>query len=355
MKRKTYLDIAKIMACLAVIIQHNVSFEILDKSLQNLNYFYYYICRFAVPVFVMSTGVLLLDDKKEISYSLILKKYIPRIFLPLVAIVYVIEITNAFILGTVSLKLLYQPFVHVVLNQVSVPYWYIYMIAGIYILLPYIRKIVNNCSKKEIEIFLLIFVFVRSIVPLFDQCLRNNILIGAVSAFQMSIFNGYIGYLILGHYIDKYLDNLSKRKYVICIIAHLVSTVIPIIIMMVLPNGFERVGDYFNDIFSLNIMVISVTFLLILKRIFNQKQIEHPIVYSVSKATFGIYILHVYVQQLFGIVGVVSLREYLKSGVLILSIANFLISFFIIKLVQNCKKNLKSFRIKKKIIKNNRM
>ena len=125
MKRKVYLDIAKIAACLAVIIQHNVSLGIEGKEIWFVQYFYYYICRFAVPVFVMCTGALMLDENKTVSYGVIIKKYIPRVFVPLIAIVYVIELTNAVTAGNISTQLLYVPLVHVIFNKVSV---YIYSI-----------------------------------------------------------------------------------------------------------------------------------------------------------------------------------------------------------------------------------
>ena len=70
MSRKYALDLLKIVACMAVIGQHNVSLDpSLPLKLWGENFFIYYLCRFAVPIFVMISGILLLDPKHPLSHK----------------------------------------------------------------------------------------------------------------------------------------------------------------------------------------------------------------------------------------------------------------------------------------------
>lgn len=90
----------KIPSCIAVIVQHSVSLDIENKCIWFEAYSYYYICRFAVPIFVMCTGILRLE--KEVTFNLIGKKYIPRIIFPFVGVVYLIELTNGILDKTIT-------------------------------------------------------------------------------------------------------------------------------------------------------------------------------------------------------------------------------------------------------------
>ncbi len=65
--RKTWLDILKIFACFCVLINHTVGF-ILEKDASSVvnNVFYiiqFSLCKVGVPLFVMTTGVLILNRK----------------------------------------------------------------------------------------------------------------------------------------------------------------------------------------------------------------------------------------------------------------------------------------------------
>lgn len=332
--RKIYLDVAKIMACMAVIMQHNVSLDVED-GLWFIRYFYYYICRFAVPVFVMATGILMLGSERNITYSNIIKKYLPRVVFPFIGIVYVIEFTDALNMGTLHMGLLYEPLLHVFLNRVSVPYWYIYMAAGIYLVLPYIKKMVRDCSKRELEYFLLMFFTVRSIAPFLDLVLRGEYIMNLVNALQMSIFNGYIGYLVLGYYIDTYMKNISGKRFKAYIIINITSIILPLVIVWFGQGSVFDFKNWFSDIFSPNIIIFSVTFLLILKEVFKKRN-DHDFtpVIKISQSTFGIYLLHVYMLQVFNLAGFIKSEEGAVWNIVLFSFVNFVICYIIVQILK---------------------
>lgn len=87
MKRIGYLDALRFIATLLVILIHTSSgwFESdLGQGEERFIYgFYKHLGVIAVPIFVMITGGLILDPKREVSYSIVFSKYVRRIALAL--------------------------------------------------------------------------------------------------------------------------------------------------------------------------------------------------------------------------------------------------------------------------------
>ncbi len=152
------------------------------------------LVRFAVPVFVMVTGALLLHREYEIGDFL--KKRLVRVVLPFLfwSLVYIWyswyneEITfGSDVWANIRLVL------HLLKYGSSYHLWYVYMLIGLYFFIPVIGKYVRNATEKE----LLYFLFVWFAVMLITQpyLSRYN------PAVDMHYFAGYAGYLVLGHYL----------------------------------------------------------------------------------------------------------------------------------------------------------
>ncbi len=187
------------IALLAVIVLHTASPLLMDYKKASpgdwlIADFYNALVRFAVPVFVMITGALLLHREYELTDFL--KKRFTRILWPFLfwSLVYIgyswyneeITFTND-VWANIRLilhQLKYGAFYHL---------WYVYMLLGLYLFIPIISKFVRNAAEKEVMYFLLVWF----VVMLFSQ--------PYLSRFQPQIdvryFSGYIGYLVLGHYL----------------------------------------------------------------------------------------------------------------------------------------------------------
>ena len=299
------LDILKIFACFAVILQHNADLSITEPNVWGVHFLFYYIGRFAVPIFVMASGVLLLDEHKSITIRSIFIKYIPRIIFPLITIVYVMEMTDMFLTKQYTWKILYRPIIHVGTNSVSIPYWYIYMLIGLYMILPFVRKIVHQSSKKELEYFLLLFFSVRAVVPFLDIVTRSTVWSKVVNSFMLNIFSGYMALLVLGYYLNRYA---KQYKTILLLIIDFAVVFLPLLYVFAFAEDKYNTGLFFADIFSANMLIHSILLFLIVKNICNglNEMCKEKIVW-ISGMTFGIYILHVYIMQMFNLIGI---KEY---------------------------------------------
>lgn len=156
--------------------------------------FYNGLSRFGVPVFVMITGALLLPREYELGDFL--KRRLGRIITPFIfwSLVYVAYAWyNEDIIFTADIWTDAKIVLHQLKFGAYYHLWYVYMLIGLYFVIPVLSKFVRNASEKEIVYFLIVWLVVMFLAQ--PYLVRFNPLV------DMHYFAGYIGYLVLGHYL----------------------------------------------------------------------------------------------------------------------------------------------------------
>ncbi|MBQ4066769.1 MAG: acyltransferase family protein, partial [Clostridia bacterium] len=162
-KRVLYFDALKILASFFIILIH-VTAEKYYAGPRDLSWYinwgYNAISRWAVPVFCMVTGALLLPRENKVST--VIKKYILHIGLLLFfwGMYYWIIPTRSF-----TLSGLWNAFVSLLSGNAYSHLWYLYMLIGFYIALPMLSIITVNATKRTIEYFLLVLLFAGFVLP----------------------------------------------------------------------------------------------------------------------------------------------------------------------------------------------
>ncbi len=87
-------------------------------------------------------------------------------------------------------------------NYSSYHFWYIYTLIGIYCILPVFNKWVNRASKSEKEVFIAIW--------LLTFVINNESLIGWKFTINLPYNTGYIGYLVLGNYLNEQVFDRNR-------------------------------------------------------------------------------------------------------------------------------------------------
>ena len=129
--------------------------------------FYRHVAECAVPVFVMITGTLLLNSDKDIPYKIIFNKYIWRIFMALIIFglpmnmleLYSQNIHQNFILVLAS------SFISLIKGKCWAHMWYLYMLIGLYLLLPLFKKFIYYSSIVDEFILLAVLFVMGFIIP----------------------------------------------------------------------------------------------------------------------------------------------------------------------------------------------
>lgn len=209
------LDVLRWMATIAVINYHvfNAIAHVTNFKITIYSHVWYDLLavplRWHVPIFLMISGALFLNPKKEISYKAVFSKYIKRILLALLLFCMVFSsIEYYFETKTVNFDCFLRSFNNVIIGNSWSHLWYLYMIIGIYLIVPPLKMFINAASTKDIYIFsTIIFLFV-CILP------SINSLFNYKTGFYIPISGVYILYFVLGYFCFYRIRYNMKVKYV---------------------------------------------------------------------------------------------------------------------------------------------
>lgn len=183
------------------------------------------LVRPCVPLFVMLTGVLSLPVKS--SMESFYQKRIPRVLFPFLiwSVLYYLTPWFTGLLGldnSIVIKLFSwaetdsQALSDGLANVVRIPYafsfiachmWYIYMLIGLYLYLPIFSAWVERATRRQKEIVLGLWAL-STFLPYFTEYI-SKYAFGTCEWNSFGLFYyfaGFNGYMLLGHYIQHYVN-----------------------------------------------------------------------------------------------------------------------------------------------------
>lgn len=285
------------------------------------------IGRTSVPLFVMLSGYFLLPMKD--STSVFIKKRFLRLLPPFL----IWSLVFAFypvLLGACSFIEAAKVAVLIPVQYESYHFWYIYMILGLYLLIPIISPWLNKCSKKELQFYLFLW-GVSTFSPYIHQKLPY--FLGEApwnETGSLYYFSGFIGYLMAGYYIKRY-GTFSKISSISMILVGYITTVISCFHYST-PN-FDLI-DMQLSIWLCNSNVALMTlglFSLFAGLQINNKGFKGNLVTDISLKSYGMYLF-------FPLTIFVSSRLFrnLPSALVsfsLIAICSFTISYFVVKIL----------------------
>ena len=165
-QKVAFVDNLRLISTIAVIVQHTSSVSYSSFCVDKTSFggwllsFIWVICRFAVPVFVMTTGYLLLQPSKSVDYTKVFNKYCLRIVIILLTIGMAYAwLEIIFAQKEISIIQFKESLINVLQGNLWDHMWYLYMLIGLYIVIPQIKAFVVNISLHELDVFIGISVF----------------------------------------------------------------------------------------------------------------------------------------------------------------------------------------------------
>lgn len=148
---------------------------------------------FAVPVFVMITGALLLNSSRTITIEKALKKYIWRMVVILFTVGWGFAMMELlFSTKSISLNLFLDSFYCVISGNTWKHMWYLYMLVGLYLIIPFLKLVVDNSSLKSMTCLIAILFLFSSLIPTLTHFLDFQI------GVDFPIKSSYVLFLLLG-------------------------------------------------------------------------------------------------------------------------------------------------------------
>lgn len=221
--------------------------------------------------------------------------------------------------------------------------WFVYMLLGVYLLMPLLSPWAEKVEKKELQIYLGICLFTTMIPLIRDWAAggATTVIYGPSGLPRQALFplwgeaswnaygtfyyfSGFIGYLLLGLYFRKFVGELSWKKTLgIAIPCYIAGFAISF-------GGFLRrvyetaegtfpVGElvekavwwettWCND--TIGVVLMAIAWILVFKKIKVEGRFYKNVLLPVSKSSYGIYLMHLLI--LVPICG--AFRNWLGSG-----------------------------------------
>ena len=291
--RILYFDVLRIIACAAVIVLHVSAQKIDQVAVGSYEWtvfnFFDSLVRWAVPVFVMLSGALFLAPEKRIDTRTLYTKNILRL-----AVAFVFwSACYAFTDYMEGLRLR-----TVALNFVSgaAHLWFLYMIAGLYMVVPLLRKLTG--SEKHTSYFLalwlvfsVLFPTAKGFVSMVDERIVGWIDV-VYNEIGLKLVCGYTGYYVLGHVLHR--RELTKKQRAAVYALGVFGAVMTVVLTYAISKQRGYLDPTFYDAMTLFVFLEAVAVFVFFK--YQTPQFTNVtvrrILFTGSECVFGIYLMH---------------------------------------------------------------
>lgn len=285
-ERIIYLDVLRVLACCMIVLMHsphpnagNPGFLLVPLS---------FITAAGIGLFFMVSGALLLPIKTD-TFSF-LKKRFGKIVGPLL-------FWTLFYIG-VSIINREKPVSSLPYALASLPFsvqghgilWFMYTLAGMYLLAPIISPFLEKASKQELNFYLILWA-----IALCLPALTNVVDVDRGSTGMLYYFSGYVGYFVLGYYMHTFKPHIPN-----CLIPLLF--IVPIACLLFSKLYYDRDGLLYDYFWYLSIFVamMCVAWFDGVKRFVSKCKLGEGgshILQKLSDCCFGIYLVHIFIMR----------------------------------------------------------
>jgi len=300
-KRLFYLDLLRAIACLSVVMIH-VSADFVTRGTKGPDFWLGNlmdsVSRAGVPLFVMISGALMLDE----GYEFTRKKWLGHI--GRMAAFYVVWSTVYCLIYRVWGLVARGEKVRIlgaVMQVVSGHYhlWFVPMIICMYLLVPLLRRWVGERNVRSVERFLAIATVLLFVVPQIVEIMiretgGNGFLNGFLDDLNVAYSVRYVVYFILGWYLNRGVKRWKPvcRLGVFGVCMTFAGTCVATLLL-----GMNTYPFYRN--FTVNVLLYSAAIFTLCRMRFRQPAkpdgIMQRAVRWIGKCSLGIYAVHLYV------------------------------------------------------------
>ena len=301
-KRTAYLDFLRIAACIMVVGVHvsALCLEKQDVTSVNFKVMNGFDCFsiLGVPLFVMISGSLLLSESRTDSIRELYIKKAGRL-----AVLYFFwflfyNVVNFAESGmTWNYENIKQEIVlESLLGRGIYHLWFLPMMISLYLLTPFLKSF--TADKRKCNLFLVLFFILAILLPtmLKFEFPYKTIVGSLYERFPNVLFTGYAGYYILGHVLHEFLPKLPGKALAGAAVCGAVFFALEVYACNYYSAQTGELSIILNDTMAVNAFV-TCTCIFILGKHWKGK--GNRALAEAAKLTFGVYLLHPFVLNLF--------------------------------------------------------
>lgn len=336
--RIIFLDWLRAIACLMVMVVHaseciysnDYSFSFPSElgrwSVCLINGF----VRPAVPLFLIASAYLLVPLKTD-TKTFFHKRFM-RVVIPLIVWLIIYAVLPV-LWGEYNTEDVKNNVSQILINFIprASHLWFVYMILGIYLIMPVISPWLERVSRREEEAFLIIWLFTtlfwhahEIFGDIFGECWWNP--------FPLFYYvSGYVGYVIMAHYIRTYLNWSMKKTLYIAFPCFLVGYLFCVWSFYTRSFTVEAVRQLELSWQTTSIAPVLMSFgaFMLIKKI-NYSGRVFNMVRNISIMSYGMYLMHMLIlPYVFGLCYSVMSPPV---AILITTLSTYIICYFIAKM-----------------------
>lgn len=319
-----WIDVLRVTACMLVVFSHCcdpfVAHFDANREMFITGVFAGSLVRPCVPLFAMMTAVLLLPVKQGTTVNQFYRKRIGRIIppllfwsiaLPLMAFFYFTAINpntpnpQLSVSDYTAVNLVQRLYTFVFnFNFDTTPLWYLYMLIGLYIIMPIISSWLVQATQKEIRTVLyiwgvtLLLPYIKMAAPMLGYS-GNYGHMGLLGECDWNVYgtfyyiSGFIGYIILAYYLKEYPLRWSwKKTAAICLPMFIAGYAITSVGYIVTNEHFPGNYAYLEILWyftGINVFMMTFPIFVTIQKL-NAR--PRKWVAQMAKLTFGVYLCH---------------------------------------------------------------
>ncbi len=284
--RIIYLDVIRILACCMIVLMHSPHPNAGNPGalLVPLGF----ITAAGIGLFFMVSGALLLPVKTDTSSFL--KKRLGKIVGPLFfwSLFY---LGVSIVSGEKSISSLPHALASILFSkQGHGILWFMYTLAGMYLLAPIISPFLVKASKQELNFYLILWA-----IALCLPALSNVLDVDRSSTGMLYYFSGYVGYFVSGYYMHAFKPHIPNWLIPLLFI-------VPIACLLFSKLYYDRDGLLYDYYWYLSIFVamMCVAWFDGVKRLVSKSKFREGgslILQKLSDCCFGIYLVHIFIMR----------------------------------------------------------
>ena len=335
-KRYFGIDLIRVVACFLVMQTHAGEIYYIEDNgdlIRNEKNIwpgiFNSLARVCVPLFVMISGYLLLPMKTD--YSTFLKKRFIRVSFPFIAFCIFYDIYY-YIRGVIDVKTMLINIPKIFINYGSElgHLWFMYMIMGVYLLIPIFSPWIKSAKKEHFYFYFVIWLissfscYIHLAFPqIWGEVYWNNNTV-------VQGFIGDFGYAVLGAFIKLHLK--EKNLYILGIILYLIG------------SGFTMFGFLYKreeattceeievtwKFDSINVVIATFGVFLLLRKVECKNEKVVKIFNDIALKSYGMYLIHIFFLQFFKYVFDAP-NQFPLWCIFVIAILTFITSYLVIK------------------------
>ena len=283
------LEILRIFACFLVIVNHTNSRIFLSSQAGSLTWtasiLYFFVCKIAVPVFIMISGATLLGKTER--YRDVFFKRVLKFTLVLVVFSLPYYINDIMVSGA---PFDVFDFFHAIYPyNITNAFWYLYLYLGLMISLPILRRMAHAFSDADYVYSTVVFLVYFGTIPVICHFMGWH-----TPSIALPTFSYYIIYFLLGYFIQNRMNEkyFSVKYTLFAIISFIACMYVSVAVSFNLAGTDAHLLMDNTSFFNIAIPSISAFYLSICftRRVEISSRVRSVLLF-LGGCTFGIYLL----------------------------------------------------------------